>query len=521
VRKNIFAILFLAICPLLFAQQALNNDSVIKLVKAGLSEDLIVSTINAQAGTYDTSTDGIIALKTAGISDKVVAAIVARAAGSQISPTQRGAVVDNLTAAYKQYRNSVVTVLAEYGPAKGTGFIVDKTGLVITNQHVVSRSEWVAVQVDDHIRLRAEVLATDPEKDVAVLWVNLANAPHIEPVVLLKSGDTPAEEGERVFTIGSPLHQSKVMTTGIVSKVENRAIISDLNINHGNSGGPLFNSQGVVIGVTTFNDLSDRGGAGIAGVVRIEQALPLLDIARGKQATSAKPSPELLQIEPTDRFPIEALKESASVKKFKNYLYVFDVGDYDLAVITPVFKYRKLAARVEAARQKDKRNRKSTAAQGTFEPLDDLKGWEEYTGEYDPTLLIQATPKLVEGFWSAFGRGMAASHGYAPGPASMHFKTDFYKMRLFCGDREILPIWPGKAEHVLTVNNEAVRVTDATFDGLYEFAFDAIRPDCDTVSLRIYSEKNPNKPKVKELEKETIDAVYRDFAPYRVQEGVK
>ena len=79
-RKNILAIVFLAISVSLFAQQSLNNDSVIKLVKAGLSDDLIVSTINAQPGTYDTSTDGLIALKTARVSDKVVAAIVAKAA---------------------------------------------------------------------------------------------------------------------------------------------------------------------------------------------------------------------------------------------------------------------------------------------------------------------------------------------------------------------------------------------------------------------------------------------------------
>jgi hypothetical protein len=82
IRKDLFKILFLAFCSLLVAQQSLNNDSVIKLVKAGLSEDLIVSTINAQPGAYDTSTDGLIALKGAGASDKVVAAIVAKAAGS-------------------------------------------------------------------------------------------------------------------------------------------------------------------------------------------------------------------------------------------------------------------------------------------------------------------------------------------------------------------------------------------------------------------------------------------------------
>ena len=80
-RKIILTIVFLAICPLVVAQQALNNDSVIKLVKAGLSDDLIVTTINSEAGTYDTSTDGLIALKSAGISGGSCSATDRAAAG--------------------------------------------------------------------------------------------------------------------------------------------------------------------------------------------------------------------------------------------------------------------------------------------------------------------------------------------------------------------------------------------------------------------------------------------------------
>jgi hypothetical protein len=79
-RKGVLAVLFLAACSFLAAQQVMNNDSVIKLVKAGLSDDLIVTTINSSPGNYDTSADGIIALKSAGASDKVVAAMIAKAA---------------------------------------------------------------------------------------------------------------------------------------------------------------------------------------------------------------------------------------------------------------------------------------------------------------------------------------------------------------------------------------------------------------------------------------------------------
>lgn len=85
-HKCIFAAFFLVLCPLLVAQQSLNNDAVIKLVKAGLSDDVIVTTINASPGTYDTSTDGLIALKTAGASDKVITAIVTKNAALAPAP---------------------------------------------------------------------------------------------------------------------------------------------------------------------------------------------------------------------------------------------------------------------------------------------------------------------------------------------------------------------------------------------------------------------------------------------------
>ena len=85
-RKGLTAILFLVSCSVLLAQQTLNNDSVIKLLKAGLSDDLIVMTINSSPGSYDTSAKGLIALKNAGASGKVIAAIVIRAASAAPAP---------------------------------------------------------------------------------------------------------------------------------------------------------------------------------------------------------------------------------------------------------------------------------------------------------------------------------------------------------------------------------------------------------------------------------------------------
>jgi hypothetical protein len=77
-HKRLLAFLFLALCPVLVAQD-MNNDTVIKMIKAGLSDDVIVTTVNSSTGTYDTSPNGLITLKQGGASDKVIAAIVAKA----------------------------------------------------------------------------------------------------------------------------------------------------------------------------------------------------------------------------------------------------------------------------------------------------------------------------------------------------------------------------------------------------------------------------------------------------------
>jgi hypothetical protein len=93
-RKTLIVLVLLAFCPLLVAQQALSNDSIVKLARSGLSDDLIVAIIDALPGTYDVSADGLIALKAAGCNDKVVSAVwlkasgTARATGAPLVPAQ-------------------------------------------------------------------------------------------------------------------------------------------------------------------------------------------------------------------------------------------------------------------------------------------------------------------------------------------------------------------------------------------------------------------------------------------------
>jgi hypothetical protein len=419
-----------------------------------------------------------------------------------------------LTEFYQKYRDSVVTVWSEIG--HGTGFVFNENGLILTNQHVLGASEYVAVQIDEKRKVRAAVVASDAERDIAILLANLdafSGSAVVAPLWKPVGTDVPVVEGERVLAIGSPLSQRKIMTTGIVSKIEDRAIIADVNINHGSSGGPLFNSVGQVVGITTFGAQEGKSGSTIAGIIRIEQAYPLISQAQAKLATLPPPSKALLPVEPVEAYPVPALKQALK-KKFDPRHYDFTVGDFNTVIVTPPLEYRlSLSSDVAAANEANKRLNKSKSELQIPNPLDDLRNWQEYVGDYAPVIHISARPKLHEKFWSAFSRAMAAANGQMSGPAQLKFKGDFQGMRLLCGDKEIEPIQPGKVAYPYSVSNRIVQINDASYTGFYTYPADAISTSC-KMEIEITSAEKPNKPVRIELNKKLVRQVLDDFAPY-------
>jgi hypothetical protein len=491
------------------------------MVSLGLSDDVIIEKVRSAASTnFDTSVEGLKLLKEAKVSDSILKAMI-NPHSSDPDGTRPGRVMDEMSTRFKRLQNGVVTVWSEFG--HGTGFIISAEGLVLTNQHVVGPSEYLALQFDPLHKVQAVLLASDAERDVAVLWCDLSVLPGAVSLELAKTDELYPSlvEGEKVFTIGSPLNQQKIITSGIASKIEKTAIISDLNINHGNSGGPLFNSQGQVVGITTFGDFTSRGGPGVSGILKIEEALATIEQAKAKMVSTRHARPELLPVEPTDLFPIDAIKSTLLQEKFDARPYSLGIGDFDLVMITPPLKYRaEREAEIKAAKEKGKRNRKSeVAVQDSFRPLDDLKNWEVYVGEYKPVLLIRATPKLRETGGSVLLRSLAASGGAYTVPRKMRFKADFYKMKLVCGSKEVTPILPGKIAHVVDVHSGLVNTTDATYEGFYEYPADSIGPSCGRVTLTLYGEKDPDKAFTKNLDDKSVTRIFEDFAPYRSQQA--
>ena len=429
-----------------------------------------------------------------------------------VPPRSPGASSGELTEQFKKLKNTVVTVISESG--HGTGFFVDGKGLILTNQHVVAQSQYLAVQFDRERKIAARLIAADAQKDVALLWVNMSALPSARPAVLARPDDyAPVQEGQRVFTIGSPLSLDKIITTGIVSKVDTHTIMSDININPGNSGGPLFNNAGQVVGLTTFGTSAERG-PGVSGVVRIEEALALLDGNRSK-ATGTPPPATLLPVEPLTPYPVEGLKAALQAEKFDARPYYLNAGDFEVALSTPPFDYReKEEYRLRAERTQKKRNRRDTnspdAAQQEDNREDSPRDWESETGGHWAVLGIYVLPKVREGFGSALSRSLR--NGY--GAANLKFKTDFRSMKFFCGEKEVEPIHPGRIPLTVNLHSASVKLEDSTYKGAYLYPPDAINPQCGTVKIAIYSSKS-EEPVVKTLDGNTTTRIWADFDAFR------
>jgi S1-C subfamily serine protease len=493
---------------------SLTNAQVAGMLKAGLSPEIVVAKIRASTCRFDTSPAALEHLKAEGVPQSVLLAMIRASAPAEKQSNSAAPAGQEETSRwiFQNYRNSIVTVWSEFG--QGTGFIVDRKGLILTNEHVVGHSRYLAVQFDTRRKVPATVLAADPRRDIAVLRANLSVFPEakLAPLATAENGDVTVVEGERVYTIGNSLGRRKVLTTGIVSRVELRAIISDINMNPGNSGGPLFDATGSVIGITTFRE-QGSSGAGISGIVRIEEAHLVLAEARARIADVPVPPSRLLPVEPRIPYPVEALREAADMKKVRPSDYAFKAGAFNVGFITPTLEYA--AGRRGAERQQPRSRRpwkKTGSAEPAFHPLNDLRNWSDYAGGYRPVLLVRVSPRLRETFWSAVNRSLA-DRGYRQ-PANLRFRTSFYAMELYCNDRRVEPILPGKISEVIDVRNSAVNATDSTFEGFYAYPPEAISPACGKVTLEIFSKEDQAKPTTKVVSRKLVERVWRDFAPY-------
>jgi serine protease Do len=168
----------------------------------------------------------------------------------------------------------------------GSGFIISPDGVILTNAHVVRDASEVSVKLTDRREFRAKVLGSDPKTDVAVLKIDAKNLP---VVPLARANDLKV--GEWVLAIGSPYGLESTVTAGVVS-AKGRSlpdgnvpfIQTDVAVNPGNSGGPLFNTRGEVVGINSQIYSQTGGYQGLSFAIPIDVANKVKDqiVATGK-----------------------------------------------------------------------------------------------------------------------------------------------------------------------------------------------------------------------------------------------
>jgi len=163
----------------------------------------------------------------------------------------------------------------------GSGFVIDSAGIVVTNNHVIADADEITVIFNDGRKLKAELIGKDPKVDLAVLRVKPD-----KPLVAVKFGNSDDEKiGDWVMAIGNPFGLGGSVSAGIIS-ARNRDISdqsygqylqTDAAINKGNSGGPLFNMEGEVIGINTAILSPSGGSIGIGFAIPSSLAQPIVD----------------------------------------------------------------------------------------------------------------------------------------------------------------------------------------------------------------------------------------------------
>jgi hypothetical protein len=407
------------------------------------------------------------------------------------------------------------SVVALWTPTThASSFLVDATGLVVTNQRVIGSATSVEVQISPSVKVAAAVVVSDPDKDVTVLRVSPELTSSMRPVPLgCAEATKPAvAKDQEIVTIGSPLRESKGPRFGAIRRVDQHALESDLVIPAGSSGGPVFVSGGSLVGITSIVDEEDLRRRGTARVVRVEDVCPVVATAAAKIKDAAPPSGAHLPVEPSRPFPADALKDATRKRAGSLSPYQISSTDFDISFITPVMVY---GAQAQYDEQMNSRNsgggggRLPDSGQSTLRLVLDFANWSEYVAEIPPVLLVRVTPKMVENFWTKVARGAAQTQGMQL-PPFKRMRTGFSRLRAFCGDAEVTPIHPFKIE--LRVSG-----TETMYEGLAAFDPGALGPSCRSVKLIVYSEKEPQKGDTRVVDAKMIQQIWDDFAAFRAE----
>jgi len=226
---------------------------------------------------------------------------------------------------------------------------------------------------------------------------------------------------------------------------------------------------------------------------------------------------------PRTAYPLSLLKGVADSVDPKAYrkLLARDANKFTISITTPVL-YRvaqRLAENEVAGDRRDREKKSGVSKDEAYSEDKQSRDWEQYVGDAAvPVITFAIIPKVGETFWSAFGRGLAASQGVVSGQASMVFKGDVRGAHFYRNGVEIEPIRGGHGSQVVRIENAWVKLKDVADMGYYVLLPEAFAPDSSGAPSRltiiVQDLKNPGTLSFTEIDGELSARVWNDFGPY-------
>lgn len=377
----------------------------------------------------------------------------------------------DLTAMYEAVNPSIAKIHADSGT--GSGFLVRADGLFATNHHVVRNARYVAVELADGRKVTADVILLDARHDLAILKINRSLVEGLAPLPLLHAeDDSTVRAGVPAVAFGSPLSQTFLMTQGIVSKVEAGVLLGDFLIQPGNSGGPLVNLTGQVIGINTF------GEGRTSGAVRVNLLRDNLASAALNPDRLTEPPAELLPTARRGQYPSELLKGKVMNEDFDFRTYTLDGGRFTVTALTPVLVAKSnVQADLRTAANRYARRGKKIKDEH-YDPVDEpFYDWYRNATSYmDLVVTFQIEPDFGQttgsAWMSVLGAVNAGLSGVAATPTrqTYEFKAEFSDFRPFRDGQLVRPITPGRAITSRAIDERLFSFVDEAYSGLYSYA---------------------------------------------------
>lgn len=460
---------------------------------------------NAQIDTIAVTTTTTMTNNPAAVRDSIARDSAAKDSAAKVPPPKKIRTEKEL---FDDYRSGLFTV---YGSQRGTGFLADSSGLVLTNAHLLEGADEVRVMTDSGTKVYARRLVVDPAHDLAVLAIPARRCSKCTPLPMYDSAKTTLPTaGDRVLALGSPFNKAGVLSTGIVSNADQQSITSDASLGFLNTGGPLLNADGYVVGVNAYRPPSSVGAGRVSNSVAAPVIAAALQHARDSLgAAHFKPvSDSLLPVVPREPFPSEPIAAVSGLGATLDlHNYRTEIGPFRVFMMTPqVMAWRETQAGKALADRK-RNDPKKASAWTMVDPIEGWRDWSDYLGERRAVVIFNVTSDKT------------AFPFYEPDKIQGIDEGSFKDMKIYRDGVEIVPIEKVRIPAMLNADQTKAAGKPIAMQGIYVYRVEEFAPRAvgttAAYTMTIVDAAKPAQPYKAPLLSGMIEQMWKDFTAYR------